>query len=391
MSNGWMPFGRAVSLVKEKSADRDFRIGLEAIEPKTGRLVDSPVTDYKGEGSAFEPGDLLFGKLRPYLAKAWLADSPGAAVGDFHVYRPNLSKVVPEYLRYALLSRAFLDPVESSVFGAKMPRANWDFIRNVEVFLPALSDQRAIAEYLDLEIGGIDTLIAEQQRLVEMLRERRAAVLQRAVRQGVCGERKLVDSGDPVVGSIPEAWSLTTVRRLADSLDSRRVPLSSEERTGRKGPYPYYGATAVIDSVDEYLFDEPLALVAEDGFGLLLRSKPIAVAVEGRIWVNNHAHVLRPKQVPHTLLAARIEAESLVPYISGSRQPKLTADALMGMRISFPPPEEWDEIVSYLEEQTTRIDSLIIESERLIELSQERRSALITAAVTGQIDVCQEA
>ncbi|MFC0866268.1 restriction endonuclease subunit S [Sphaerimonospora cavernae] len=267
-----------------------------------------------------------------------------------------------------------------------MPHLTAEKLARVPIPLPPVEQQRAIADYLDRETARIDTLIEEQQRLIEMLRERRNAVVNRAIRRGVVNA-PMNDSGDPLIGDIPDGWSVVPIRRVATSLDSRRIPLSAEERAERSGPFPYYGATSVIDHVDDFIFDESLVLVAEDGFGLLYRSKPIAIHVEGRIWVNNHAHVLRPLAVPSRLLAARIESESLVPYIGGSRQPKLTAEALMGMRISIPPEDQWSQILAVLGDETAKIDTLVSETERFIELSRERRSALITAAVTGQIDV----
>lgn len=163
-----LKFGRVVTPVNVKAEGRTFRLGLEAIESGTGRLVARPSTDYEGDGLAFEVGDVLFGKLRPYLAKVWLADRPGAAVGDFHVYRAG-SRILPEYLRHVLLARNFLDPVVSSVFGAKMPRADWGFIRNVPVHVPGLTEQQAIVGYLDRETSTIDALIEEQRGLVEVL------------------------------------------------------------------------------------------------------------------------------------------------------------------------------------------------------------------------------
>jgi len=160
------------------SADQnlDFRLGLEGIESGTGRLVDGILGDYEGVGIAFRPGDVLFGKLRPYLAKAWVADRPGAAVGDFHVYRPSAA-LYPEYLGYILLSQAFLNPVMASVAGAKMPRTSWDFVRSVEVSLPSRDEQRAIAEFLDRETAKIDVLIGKQEQLISTLRERRGALV----------------------------------------------------------------------------------------------------------------------------------------------------------------------------------------------------------------------
>ncbi|MBF6045475.1 restriction endonuclease subunit S [Streptomyces sp. NRRL B-1677] len=297
-------------------------------------------------------------------------------IGDFD------GRFIAFYL-IALRASGFIRAYSNVV---SMPHLTAEKLARIPIPLPPVEVQRAIADYLDPETARIDTLIEEQQRLIETLRERRRAVVDGAVRRGVRNVR-LRDSGDPLVGDVPEDWLVIPVRRVATLLDSKRIPLSAEARAERPGRYPYYGATSVIDYVDDYLFDEQLVLVAEDGFGLLYRSKPIALHVTGRIWVNNHAHVLRPLGVPAKLLAARIEAESLVPYVSGSRQPKLTADTLMAMRISFPPEDQWGEVLAVLDEETASIDTLIAETERFIELARERRTALVTAAVTGQIDV----
>lgn len=174
--------------------------------------------------------------------------------------------------------------------------------------------------------------------------------------------------------------------RLA-SLDGQRIPLSSEERSYRQGSYPYYGASGVIDEVDDYLFDEPLVLVSEDGANLVLRSSPIAFVATGRYWVNNHAHVLRPLAGPAAFWAHRLEVEDVAPLVSGSAQPKLTASALMRMPIAAPESvEEQNAIVRYLDHETAQIDTLIAEQEHLIELLRERRATVVDRVVWGGLD-----
>lgn len=297
-------------------------------------------------------------------------------IGDFD------GRFIAFYL-IALRASGFIRAYSNVV---SMPHLTAEKLAGIPMPLPPVEEQRPIVDYLDRETARIDELIEKQLRLIDMLRERRHAVIDSAIRRGVINAR-LIDSGDPLVGAVPEGWAVFPVRRLAASLDSRRVPVSSEQRAKRPGRIPYYGATSVIDHIDDYIFNESLVLVAEDGFGLLYRSKPIAVAVDGPIWVNNHAHVLRPFVIPARLLAERIESENLVPYLAGSRQPKLTAEALMGMRISIPPEDQWSELVSVIDNETAKIDILISETNKFIELSKERRLALITAAVTGQIEV----
>lgn len=338
------------------------------------------------------PGDLVVNRMKAWQGSLGISEHEGIVSPDYEVLRPTIPECDRRFVHNLLRSRALIDKyaIRSTGIRPSQWRLYWDEMKTIEISLPAPEQQRAVADYLDRETNGIDMLIEEQQRLIELLRERRYAVVVRAIRGGVVNAR-MTDSGDPLIGEVPEGWSVVPIRRVATSLDSRRIPLSSEQRAERTGPFPYYGATSIIDYVDDFIFDEPLVLVAEDGFGLLYRSKPIAIHVEGQIWVNNHAHVLRPLGVPGYLLAARIESENLVPYIAGSRQPKLTAEALMGMRISIPPEDQWSQILAVLDDEIAKIDTLIAETERSVELAKERRAALITAAVTGQIDVREKA
>ena len=132
-------------------------IGLENIEPGTGRLangamVSSPsgssVADGHGSlGTGFERGDVLFGKLRPYLAKAWVAEFPGQCTTEALVMQPT--SIEARFLRSVCLSSWFVNAVDASTFGSKMPRAEWDFIGNLRVPVPDPGTQRAIADYLD--------------------------------------------------------------------------------------------------------------------------------------------------------------------------------------------------------------------------------------------------
>ncbi len=181
-------------------------------------------------------------------------------------------------------------------------------------------------------------------------------------------------------------WSDKALRHWMVSLDGQRVPLSAEERGARQGIYPYYGASGVIDHIDDYLFDEPLVLVAEDGANLLLRSTPIAFIARGHYWVNNHAHVLRPLGGSARFWAYLLSSIDVSPLVSGSAQPKLTASALMNMRVAAPESvEEQRAIADYLDRETARIDTLIEEQQRLIEMLRERRSAAADSELGARV------
>ena len=166
-------------LLTEKTERREHPIALENIESGTGHFIETE-TEFEGEGIAFEQGDILFGKLRPYLAKVYLVEIAGEAVGDFHVLRP-VGDVVGRFAQYQIISGNFIAIVDSSTFGAKMPRVAWEFMGNMPFVTPPLEEQKAIATFLDRETAKLDALTAVAQRGIELLKERRSALISAAV------------------------------------------------------------------------------------------------------------------------------------------------------------------------------------------------------------------
>jgi type I restriction enzyme S subunit len=165
---------------------------------------------------------------------------------------------------------------------------------NIDMPFPSVHEQKKIAYFLDQEITKIDDLIQESSNLIALLKEKRQALISHAVTKGLNPNVPMKDSGIEWLGEVPEHWEVGAIKRYFTFLNNRRVPLSSEERGNKNGNFPYYGASGIIDWVDEYIFDEDLILVSEDGANLLNRSTPIAFIAYGCYWVNNHAHILAP-------------------------------------------------------------------------------------------------
>jgi type I restriction enzyme S subunit len=155
---------------------------------------------------------------------------------------------------------------------------------------------------------------------------------------------------------------------LVTSLDFRRKPIRSDER--EPGPYPYWGASGIVDYVNEYLFDEPVLLISEDGENLKTRKTPISFFVNGKIWVNNHAHVFTSKTADLRFLAQQFESLDISGYISGSTQPKLTAKNLASLKIWCPPLSEQRRIAGVLGALDDLIESNISIAEALEDLSR---------------------
>ena len=145
------------------------------------------------------------------------------------------------------------------------------------------------------------------------------------------------DSGIEWLGEVPEHWQIKALRYVSVCLDGKRIPLNGEQRADKQGDIPYWGANAVMDYVDEAIFDEELLLVGEDGAPFLDPLKPVAFHSSGPVWPNNHIHVLRPNRPEWVrFLVYAMNSADYANYIEGSTRQKLNQSRLMGMPVSWP-------------------------------------------------------
>lgn len=190
-----------------------------------------------------------------------------------------------------------------------------------------------------------------------------------------------------VTTPLPPNWRCVPIRYLCECLDGRRVPLNTNQRSPIQGDYPYWGANGVVDSIQEFIFDEPLVLVGEDGAPFFDKTKSVAFFVNEKVWVNNHIHVLRPG--PHCsaqFLTHALNAVDYHPWIEGSTRDKLTQDKMGSIKIPLPPISVQNSIASFLDRETKRLDELVRAKEGLMQLVAEKRRALITHAVTNGLN-----
>jgi type I restriction enzyme S subunit len=175
---------------------------------------------------------------------------------------------------------------------------------------------------------------------------------------------------------IPEDWTWTTLEEITKNYDGQRIPIKSDDRKKRKGIYPYYGASGIIDTIDDFLFDGEFLLIGEDGANLIMRSTPIAFQAKGKFWVNNHAHILLCKGgIPLQYLEHYLNSIDLQPYVTGSAQPKLTQANMNTILIPLPPLSEQLEIVR-------RVEVLIRYSEQIemsLKLAMKKTNTLSQA------------
>jgi type I restriction enzyme S subunit len=264
---------------------------------------------------------------------------------------------------------------------------SFNHIANSILVAPPLPEQRAIAAFLDEKCDKIDGAVKIKEDQIALLRERRQIIIQDAVTRGLNPAAPMKDSGIDWIGQIPAHWEVKSIRYAFRFRNYQRVPISASEREGKQGEYPYYGASGIIDYVQDYIFDEDLILIAEDGANLLSKSTPLAFVATGKYWVNNHAHILEPLFPGFKYWAELLSAADYIVYISGSAQPKLTRDRLGSVRVPVPPADERSAIISLIEQESEKFRNAIEIKQDQIAALKEYKTSLINAAVTGKIKV----
>jgi len=166
-------------LITKKDKNGTKKIGLENIESETGEFIETN-TVFEGDGVEFFENDILYGKLRPYLAKVYLANFNGSAVGDFYIFR-CFKQVIPEFAKYRFLDYSFIDVTNSSTYGAKMPRVSWDFIANLVIAFPPTKEQTEIVRHIEEQSKRINKAITKAKKEIELIKEYRQALIFEAV------------------------------------------------------------------------------------------------------------------------------------------------------------------------------------------------------------------
>ena len=231
---------------------------------------------------------------------------------------PNAA-VLPKYLFFFTKAEAFSAFLRVMAVASTIENVNAEKYANMPIPLPSLPEQRAIVRYLNYMDRRIRCYVTAKRKLIALLEEEKQAIINQAVTRGLDPNVCLKPSGVEWLGDVPEHWELSRVKTEFLSLNHRRVPLSAVERGAMSTRrYDYYGASGVIDKVEDYLFDDELLLIAEDGANLVLRNLPLAIIARGKFWVNNHAHILQPRRGNLEYLAVVMERLNYAPWISGA-------------------------------------------------------------------------
>jgi type I restriction enzyme S subunit len=292
------------------------------------------------------------------------------------------------FMYWVLNSKVFIDFIDLSKTGTTISHLYQNVFVRFKFPLPPLPEQRTIAAFLDRETGRIDELIGKKKKLVELLKEKRMALISRAVTKGLNPNVKMKESGvdgstsltASWLGEVPEHWGVKRLRYVVSMKSGEGI---TSEEIDDNGVYPVYGGNGLRGYFSDYTHEGHYVLIGRQGAlcGNINYGK-------GKFWASEHAVVANPNNPISTIwLGELLRIMNLNQYSVSAAQPGLAIDKIKELPIPLPPLPEQQAIAAFLDHETAKIDTLVSKVETVIEKLKEYRTALISAAVTGKIDV----
>ena len=296
-------------------------------------------------------GDILYTRVGSYGEAAVIEDNYEFSVFvSLTLIKVDKNVLNNYFLKHYLNSDFVKRLAKKSISGSGVGNLNVGTVREFPIFLPPLSEQQEIVSILDDAFESIERAKSNAEQNLKNAKELLKSYID-----------DLFQNGN-------SKWELKTLNTISQNLDSKRIPITKNVRS--EGSIPYYGASGIVDYVAEYLFNEELLCVSEDGANLLARTYPIAFSISGKTWVNNHAHVLKFKDLDtQKFVEIFLNSIKLDDYVSGMAQPKLNQTMLNKIPIPYPTLVEQKSIVN-------KIEMLSIETQKLEAIYQQKLNDL---------------
>lgn len=391
---------------REKVSDKDFpalSVTKNGIVPQLDTAAKSDDGDNRKRVCK---GDFVINSRSDRKGAAGASDLDGSVSLICTVMQP-LGTLHTPFVHHLLRSQPFQEEFYRNGKGivADLWSTNYSEMRNIMIGMPPVQEQAQIATFLDCETAKIDALVAEQQRLMELLKEKRQAVISHAVTKGLNPDVPTKPSGIEWLGDVPEHWDVTPVKFVAaignGSTPSREIPEYWSE-TG----FPWLNSSVVNSKIvtepEGYVTERalkechlpivvpPAVLVGITGQG---RTRGMAAMLGIEATINQHVAYIKPRALTINVnyllgvfesayLKLRRDSEEV-----GATKGAITCTQIGELRIPVPPSAEQKAVAAFLADKSAEFDTLTSEAQHAIDLLQERRTALISAAVTGQIDV----
>ncbi|MCQ2305656.1 MAG: restriction endonuclease subunit S [Bacteroidales bacterium] len=297
------------------------------------------------------------------------------------VLKPR-KNVLPDYCNYILKGYAFVEEYYRNGRGivADLWTTRFDEMKTIKICMPPLAEQQAIAAYLDEQTAKIDTAIAQQQKMIDLLNERKQIIINHAVTKGLNPNVKMKDSGVEWIGEMPEHWEVRRLKHIARLKSGDTINSDSLSDVG----FPVYGGNGFRGYTDRYTNDGSYVLIGRQG--ALCGNVNYAT---GKFFASEHAVVVYPYDEENILwLGETIKASNLNQYSQSAAQPGLAVSVIENIAYPYPPKDERNQIANHLQHVKDRIDTSISNAAKQIALLQERKQIIINDVVTGKVKVC---
>jgi type I restriction enzyme S subunit len=390
-------------------------VGLEQVESWTGRLLlDNQPESVDSVVTSFKAGDVLLGKLRPYLAKVARPQFEGVSTSEILALRPT-AESFQSYVMYCLLNAPYIRWLDSLTYGTKMPRVRPEQVGDGPIPVPPAVEQRAIAAFLDRETARIDALVAKKERLIKLLQEKRTALITRVVTKGLDPSVPMKDSGIEWLGEIPAHWEVKRLRHLLCRIEQGWSPECENREAGEdewgvlkagcvnRGSFVESEHKALpprLEPIPELeIVEGDLLMSRASGSRELVGSVAFVPRCRSRLLLCDKVfrlHTSSGATDRHFLaysMNSRIARWQIELVLSGGSglANNIAQQVVKDLMLVEPRLEEQRAIAAHLDRETARIDALVAKVHDAIARLRELRTALISAAVTGKIDVRTEA
>ena len=284
-----------------------------------------------------------------------------------------------DFVNLKMLKYVF-DAIPEKGKGSSIPQLTIPMIKEKAIPLPPLSEQQRIVERIEELFAKLDEAKERLQEVAGSFAVRKAAILHKAFKGELTKQWRREN------GVSDESWEEKKLGEITENQDSKRIPLSKSQRDNMNRIYDYYGASGIIDKVDDYIFEGKKLLIGEDGANLVTRSKDIAFIADGKYWVNNHAHILDVKDTVLLMyLCHYINNMDLIPYVTGSAQPKLTQAKMNNIKIFLPTLPEQHEIVRLIDDLLARERAAQQAAEQALASIDLMKKSILARAFRGEL------
>lgn len=369
-----------------KKGQKARKITMDLLIPHSKTIRNWNYEPYSG-GAKFQNGDTIMARITPCLengkhAFVSILNKGEIAYGstEYFVFCGKEDVSDNDFVYYLTKTPLFRDTAIKSMVGSSgRQRAQMDVLENLKMLVPKdISDQRRIASIL----SSLDRKIELNNKINADLEEMAQAIFKNwFVDFEPFKDGKFVDSE---LGMIPEGWKVGGLFDIAEIFDKKRKPLSGNVREKMDKIYPYYGATSCMDYVDDYIFDGIYTLIGEDGSVVKENGLPYMQYVWGKMWVNNHAHILQGKNGYSTeMIHALLSITNIKFLVTGAVQAKLSQGNMQKILVAIPPKNVLDEIRPVIDNLYSKIRINTDENSRLSLL----RDTLLPRLMSGELEV----